>query len=246
MKRFVIILMSALCFFASFGTVAQAASDNLTPNNNESGDLGITIDGNFDDWADKTKQPMISGNDHDNIKYASLLTDSKNIYFYVLMNPVLEGGYTHFQPTGYHLYVGGRIFDIDFNYKNPVNLNIGEVKAVDTEIWDRTNYIDQHLNNLTYVSKQKINQNIGVANSTKTVKGVGYVFETKIPFKDLNGISNTSGQNITLANESLWDGMLHVTGGSTGPVVLASTGFVIAIAAVLKYSGFSFKKRRIV
>ena len=36
MKRFIIILMSVLCFFASFGTVAQAASDNLTPNNNGS------------------------------------------------------------------------------------------------------------------------------------------------------------------------------------------------------------------
>lgn len=78
----------------------------------------------------------------------------------------------------------------------------------------------------------------------KTVKGTGYVFEAKIPFKDLKGISNTEGQNITLENPNLWTGKLHVTGGSTGPVVLASTGFIIALGAVLKYSGVSFKKRR--
>lgn len=96
MKRFVIILMSALCFFASFGTVAQAASDNLTPNNNESGDLGITIDGNFDDWADKTKQPMKFPWDNNNIKYASMLADNNNIYLYIMMHPVLSGGYITF------------------------------------------------------------------------------------------------------------------------------------------------------
>lgn len=241
MKRFIIILMSALCFFASFGTVAQAASDNLTPNNNESGDLGITIDGNFDDWADKTKQPMKFPWDNDNIKYASMLTDNDNIYLYVMMHPVLSGGYTNFQPSGYTLNVGGKTFSIDFNGNQTVKLDVGDKKAVALGIYDNSTGSYETVNDCVYVANQYINQKMG---DGKTVKGTGYVFEAKIPFKDLKGISNTSGQNISLENNNLWSGKLHVTGGSTGPVVLASTGFVIAIAAVLKYSGFNFKKRR--
>lgn len=243
MKRFVIILMSALCFFASFGTVAQAASDNLTPNNNESGDLGITIDGNFDDWADKTKQPMQHPWDNDNFKYASMLTDNNNIYLYILMQPVLSGGDTKLQPDGYTLNVGGKVFNIDLNHHSTVNLNVGEKKAIVLDIYDPSTGSYHVLNNCVYVANQYINQKMG---DGRTVKGNGYVFEAKIPFKNLKGISNTSGQNISLENTNLWSGKLHVTGGSTGPVVLASTGFVIAIAAILKYSGFSFKKRRTV
>lgn len=251
MKRFVIILMSALCFFASFGTVAQAASDNLTPNNNESGDLGITIDGNFDDWADKTKQPMKENGDNFNIKYASLLTDSNNIYIYILMHPVGSGGgyetgYYKLQPSGYKLKVGSKIFDLTINpnyAKDVDNLKIGQKIAVPIDIWSGADNYNLVLNNLVYVSRQYVDQKMG---DGTPIKGSGFVFEAKIPFKDLKGVSNTSGQTITLANGNLWDGELHVTGGSTGPVVLASTGFVIAIAAVLKYSGFSFKKRRTV
>ena len=240
MKRFVIILMSALCFFASFGTVAQAASDNLTPNNNESGDLGITIDGNFDDWADKTKKPMVSGNDYSNIKYASMLVDNENIYIYVMMHPVLSGGYTSLQPSGYSLNVGGKTFSLDLNNNTTTILNVGEKKAVTLGIYDASSGYTT-VNNCVYIANRYIDQKMG---DGRTVKGTGYVFEAKVPFKELKGVSNTSGQDITLANDALWTGKLHVTGGSTGPVVLASTGFVIALIAVLKYSGVSFKKRR--
>jgi uncharacterized protein (TIGR04145 family) len=244
MKRFVIILMSALCFFASFGTVAQAASDNLTPNNNESGDLGITIDGNFDDWADKTKKKMGHPWDDDNYKYVSLLNDANNIYIYVLMKPKLQGGDTGFQHSDYTLSVGGQMYYVSFNNHTDVHLNVGEKKFVPINIYQNSDS-DVNLNNAACVSRQNITQYKYIDKDTLVpVPGTGYVFEAKIPFKSLKGISNTSGQKVTLENNTLWSGKVESAGGSTGPVVLASTGFVIAIAAVLKYSGFNFKKRR--
>jgi hypothetical protein len=58
---------------------------------------------------------MKENGDNDNIKYVSLLTDDKNVYFYVEMKPQLSGGYTELQPSGYKLTVGGVVYDIDFN-----------------------------------------------------------------------------------------------------------------------------------
>ncbi len=128
------------------------------------------------------------------------------------------------------------------DYVDVSNLAIGEKKMVPLEIYNKINNQTTSYDNLVCVSRQYITQHVGTGSTT--FKGKGYVFEAKIPFKYLKGISNTEGQNITLANTNLWSGTLQVTGGSTGPIVLASTGFVIAIIAVLKYSGFSFKKRR--
>ena len=254
MKRFIVILMSAICFFAGFGTISQATSKELTPDNNQDGDLGITIDGNFDDWADKSKQRMIKGSNNDdfNIKYAPLLTDSKNIYFYILMHPVGSGGgydtgYYQIQPSGYKLKVGPKVFDLTINPSDNPNrkdidhLKIGQKMPVSLDIWSASDSYNQVLDGLVYVKRQYIDQKMG---DGTPIKGSGYVVEAKIPFKNLKGISNTSGQTIKLANGNLWDGDVEAAGGSTGPVILASSGFLIALGAVLKYSGFSFKKRR--
>lgn len=56
-------------------------------NNNTSGSLGITINGNFSDWKDITKTVMHFNGDNDNLKDVALLADQNNIYFYVAMKP---------------------------------------------------------------------------------------------------------------------------------------------------------------
>lgn len=220
-------VISAIIMFLSFTTTTKAA---LVPDNNENGDLGITIDGNFDDWADKTKHPMKMSWDNDNIKYASLLSDNKNIYFYIMMNPKLSGGYTNFQPSGYTLSTGGKVFYISFNNNQTVNLQVGQKQAVSMNIYNSDANVD--LNDQAYVARQKIDQKMG---DGKTVKGTGYVWEVAVPLKDLHGISDVAGQTIKLENNALWSGSLETTGGSTGPIVLASAGFLIAIGGLLKF-----------
>ena len=92
-----------------------------------------------------------------------------------------------------------------------------------------------------YVARQYLDQKMG---DGSTVQGSSYVLECAVPYASLTGISDTSGQTITLANPNLWSGTIEASGGSTGPIVLASAGFVIAIAGAIKLSGFKFKRRR--
>ncbi|WP_407888136.1 Firmicu-CTERM sorting domain-containing protein [Levilactobacillus sp. N40-8-2] len=224
---------------ASNSSSSNKTDDLSTSGNNQSGNLGITIDGNFDDWADKTKHPMKITGDDDNIKYASLLTDHDNIYFYILMSPKLSGGYTNFQPSGYQLEVGGKTFYLSFNNNQTVNLDVNQKQSVSLNI-----YSDSANTNLlghAYVARQYLDQKMG---DGSTVQGSSYVLECAVPYASLTGISDTSGQTITLANPNLWSGTIEASGGSTGPIVLASAGFVIAIAGAIKLSGFKFKRRR--
>jgi uncharacterized protein (TIGR04145 family) len=211
-------------------TRSQASKKkSLANNNNVHGSMGITIDGKFHDWDDITKSAMTINGDNDNIKYAALVADSENIYFYVLMNPVLSGGYTSFQPAGYDLTVGGKEFWITFNNGQTVNLDEGQSQMVSTNIYSSDANVN--LNGQAAVGKQSIDQTMG---DGKKVKGIGYVFECAIPLKDLKGISDISDQTITLKNRNLWDGEIDTTGGSTGPVLLAGTGFAIAGWSVLQ------------
>ncbi|WP_238333981.1 Firmicu-CTERM sorting domain-containing protein [Companilactobacillus halodurans] len=139
-KGFFVFISTIICLFLGIiftGSITQAAtvdSSQLPVDNNEKSDLGIKIDGNFDDWKDKTKHAMTIKGDDDNIKYVSFLTDGKNIYLYVLMNPKLSGGYTNFQPDGYTLTVGDKVFYISFNNHQTVTLNLNQKKAVSMNI----------------------------------------------------------------------------------------------------------------
>lgn len=217
-----------------------SSSSALSPSdNNQAGNLGITIDGNFDDWADKTKHAMQISGDDDNIKYASLLTDQNNIYFYILMSPKLSGGYTNFQPDGYQLKVGGKMFYLSFNNHSTVKLEMDHKQSVPLNIYS-SDGVNNNLIGQAYVARQTLDQKMG---DGTTVKGSSYIMECAVPFSSLGGISSTSGQTITLANPTLWDGTIEASGGSTGPIVLASAGFVIAIAGAIKLSGFKFKRR---
>lgn len=202
------------------------------------GALNIKIDGEFSDWSNIEKSPMVINGDNDNIKYASLVADDQNIYFYVMMHPVLSGGYTSFQPSGYDLTVGGKEFWISFNNNQTVNLDVGQKQSVPMNIYSSEGgSVD--LSGQAVVSKQEIDQKMGDGSH---VKGTGYVFECAVPFKDIKGASSTSGQVITLKNSNLWSGELTTTGGSTGPILLAGTGVVIAGWSVYQ---FTRRKRKL-
>ncbi|WP_051006438.1 Firmicu-CTERM sorting domain-containing protein [Liquorilactobacillus vini] len=215
---------------------STASSSDSVTNTNTSGNFKIVIDGQFNDWSGITKSNMVSGNDNDNIKKAALIADDQNIYFYIAMEPVLEGGYTQLQPSGYTLTVGGISYSLDFNHNSSVSLNDGETKMISLGIYDSKTGSYVTLNGQAAVTKEKITQSLG---DGSTIEGWADVVECAVPFSDLKGVSNTSGQIITLENTNLWTGKLETSGGTTHPVVLAGLGLGTALFGLWK-----LKKRK--
>lgn len=214
---------------SSFDSSSSATDSSSTSQSSATGNLGITINGDFSDWYDKTKSAMKENGDNDNIKYVSLLTDDKNVYFYVEMKPQLSGGYTELQPSGYKLTVGGVVYDIDFNNNKSVSLSKGQIKELSVGIYNEKTGSYTVLNNQVAVKYQKITQEMGDSSS---VDGWGAVLECEIPFSALTSSSNTAGQVITLANRNLWEGQVTASGGSTRPFILALISFLVAVGAL--------------
>lgn len=219
-----------------------------TDTNNVSGDLGINIDGDFNDWNDKTMTEVSWKGDNDNRELATLLADDKYVYFYVLMEPRLDGGYTNFQPSGYKLKVGNVIYDVSFNNGHTVNLANGSTQAVSVDVYNEHAGTDNSNAGEAYVGNTTIDQTAyeyikDHGNGAVTVQTPSYQWEVRIPLKNLTSSSNETGQDISLTTTTIWTDTLHTSGGSTGPVVLASAGFLIAAITVLKTTGFKLKKR---
>lgn len=98
-------------------------------------------------------------------------------------------------------------------------------------------YIYEH-DNIGNVNKEATKaEAYAVKVPIKVDKGVGQGYtgklEFKLPLSEL-GITGTTAQEITMKNTNLGAQTLHVKGGSTGPVVLAVSGFAIALLAVIK------------
>lgn len=219
---------------------ASSSSSQASPNN-QTNNLGISIDGNFNDWSDKPKAPMKIEGDDDNIKYVSLLADDKNIYFYIEMRPVLSGGYVNFQPSGYELTVGNAKYFLDLNKNKTVELNEGQVKLVTLGIYNSKTDKYEKLDDHVAVTKKKITQKMG---DGSTVTGEGYLFECAVPLSELKESSNMPGQTIALANKNLWTGQVNASGGSTKPIILAVVGLLIAIFSAYKYGNCKSKSWR--
>ena len=61
------------------------------------------------------------------------------------------------------------------------------------------------------------------------------VMEIKVPVKSFGGAAD-DGQTITMTNVALGNQTLTVTGGSTGPILLAAGGFGIALFGIWQFN----------
>lgn len=227
---------------ATTGDDSSSATDSsLATNNNTSGDLNIDVDGSFSGWSDKTLTDLYSSGDNYNRKQGTLLADDNDIYFYLNMAPDAsdshQGGYNTVQASNYALTIGGKtlyVTLIDPKTGSQVDVNsikAGDTKEVEIQIYDSS----QSWPNSTYIvsgAKAYINSVAMDDNGDFSQR-----LEFEIPIDQITGISDTADQTITIANNAIWNGSLETTGGSTGPVVLASAGFAIAIFSVLKMTG---------
>lgn len=208
-----------LCMFVGvlvFGTVSvQAATSNQ---------YGITIDGNFSDWSDKTMTSLKETGDDYNIKKACLLADNDNVYFYLNMSPEHGGGYSTLQPSGYELKVGSKTYWL--TWQGVSGLSDGQTKSFTIYAYES----DSTGGNVN----KTLTQAQAVVHRYKTANGHNDIMEASIPLSELK-VSGTTSQSISIANTNLGTQTLTTTGGSTGPILISSVGFLMAIAGVVTY-----------
>lgn len=202
------------------------------------GKYNIVIDGNFSDWDDIAKTDLIESNDDGNIKRAAMVSDGTNLYIYVQMDYTNNYGYNQLQTDGYELTVGGipYYFVVMSSNNNSINNNLSNLGDKTTlKIGLGSNYNGNH-----YAIPSNIE-----AEAARIANNVGYptdTMEIKIPLSDFT-LSSQSGQIITLKNSNLGNQTLTVSGGSTGPIVLAIIGLGIALFGLWKYSAFKKVKK---
>lgn len=212
----------------NIGTYTTTASYDYQQNNggDYTGHPNIVIDGAFDDWADVTKTKLRNSNTDYNVHQGALLQSDGNLYLYINMDPHRGASYDDFQAQSYYFSVGGkeRLYNIvqpDKSSFRPLT-HVGDTEAV--------------------VLKDNGDQQTIVSGSTgyvtrlaTNIGGHTDVLEMKIPVKSLAG-SATDGQEITFRNPALGNQTMTVTGGSTGPILLAAGGFGIALFGLWQFN----------
>jgi len=193
------------------------------------GHANINIDGGFDDWSDITKTKIRETGDDYNVKEGALLQYNGDVYIYINMSPHMGNGYAALQPSGYKLTIGNKTYDLTVKNTNGdkyTSLNsTGETKNIIMDIYDSQDN--------KYVGKPA-GVDGSVTRKATDAGGDTDIFEIKIPLKDFVG-SSDDGQTISLVNHNLGDQKMVATGGSTGPVVLASIGFGIALFGLWQF-----------
>lgn len=214
---------------------ATSQSSSQANDNNVDGDLGITIDGQYNDWADKSLT-QVDGDNNNSVE-VSLLSDDKNVYFYVKSTPKDYTTSNTFQGSGYELKVGGATYTVTFG--NADLSKAGDSQKVSVTVSSLTKGTDTTSGN-AYVGLTNIQEESG----SSTVTNTTWQLECSIPLSALGLSSGSSGNDITLTNSHGWNTTVKDTGGSTGPAVIVASGFVIAGAAIVKKSRSKNKKRR--
>lgn len=195
----------------------------------------IVIDGAFDDWANVDKTKIRESDDDYNVKDGAMVQYGGNLYIYINMSPNTGNGYARLQPSGYKLTIGNTTYDLtvenaDGGTFTPLS-SVGATQSITMGIYcAKTN---------SWTAKPDDVEGAATRVATQT-GGSSDVFEIKLPLKDFKA-SSADGQTITLKNDNLGKQSMTVTGGSTGPVLLASSGFGIALFGLWQ---FNRRKRR--
>lgn len=207
------------------GSIKNAGSGN-----NYTGSPNLKMDGSFDDWADITKTKIRESDDDYNVKEGALLQYDGNLYIYINMSPNKGAGYVQMQPSGYDLTIGGRKYTLTLEKADGSTYqqlsSDGQTEAVTMGIYDTIGS--------TWSATPKDASGYVTRMATST-GGSTNVLEVKIPLSNFAG-ANDDGQMITLQNNNLGRETMTVTGGSTGPVLLASAGFGIALIGVWQFN----------
>lgn len=201
-KMFFALMIAVGLISCSSVLITQAAETNK---------FGIKIDGNFDDWKDKLMTDIKNPWNGDPVKQASLLTDGKYIYYYITMSKTGRDNYP-FQVNDHQLTVGNKMHSIYIKraYDIPAN-KTKKVMLVDTSGGD-----------VPMVHSPAV-----IHRYVKNGKEYG-TMEARISFSDLKAVP-TDAQHISIKVPLIGSTVVTAESGSTGPIVLAIVGLLIAI-----------------
>lgn len=183
-----------------------AKGDSNTANDN----LGIVIDGKFSDWDNITKTDEANGNK------MAMVADGDYVYVYVMMSQY------YVAQNGFKFTAGGQTFWITPQNGGNGSTSITPVTfKVSGGPWDTSTQYP----------------NVGNGYMVQgTVDGQTQgLMEFKFKLSDL-GLSSSASQTITLHNDGIGPTTITAAGGSTGPVLLAGVGVLLA--------GFGYWKAR--
>ncbi|MFB9769915.1 Firmicu-CTERM sorting domain-containing protein [Lactiplantibacillus modestisalitolerans] len=214
---------------ASQSSASSSSSSTTEPGQQYDGHPNIKIDGGFDDWAGVSKTKIREPGDDFNVKEGALLQYDGNLYIYINMSPNRGSGYRTLQPSDYKLTIGNVVYDLT-------------IENADGQTYQALSKVDQTQAITMGVYNEKTNDwqakpagASGYVTRKRTATG-GFtdIFEVKLPLKAL-GASADDGQTITLKNSTLGAESMTVSGGSTGPILLAGSGFGLALLGFWQY-----------
>jgi len=208
---FLISMFSMPVYAASSEGVVNLAEDSTSDY------VGITIDGNYDDWADKPHtQIQYSLDSGNNYHLGALFRDAEYVYLHIKMSP---SGYTQF--NGY-------------NYRFTTDNKVDYVLAVPPE---GTSIVDG--NNPLVIRRQNGYHIIGGASGFVTrTAGQPDEWELSIPLSFFDKNHYDQIRTISFYCSNIGPQELIATGTPTLPFLIAGAGLIFAAA------GYRLSKRK--
>lgn len=193
------------------GVIAGKGDTPAKGNNNTANDnLGIVIDGKFADWDNITKTTEANGDK------MAMVADGDNVYVYVMASQY------YVPQNGFKFTAGGQSFFITMQ-----NGGNGSTSTTPVSFKVAGGPYD--------TSTQYPDVGTGAMVQAKVDGQTQGLLEFSFKLSDL-GLSSTASQTITLHNDAVGPTTITAAGGSTGPVVLAGVGVLLA--------GFGYWKAR--
>ncbi|WP_349515191.1 Firmicu-CTERM sorting domain-containing protein [Leuconostoc suionicum] len=224
-KKILTLFVLAISLFTVASLYPSPAKADTANNYN------ITIDGNFEDWADKPKTDIFFDYNNGNVtKQGSFLSDDKYLYIYIDMDPYNKGHNYRFQGSGWNVQVGNNITSLTFSVDGGIwSLQPGS-KAAISSVWSWSNndpdklFINQQIPGVT-----------GYVTTEKSSNGWAYRdrAEIKIPLSGFLKNADMVRSLIIYDTDNMGQQKVTVTGASTGGNLIVLSGFIMAILLVL-------------
>lgn len=221
MKKLVLIISFVLTMFTLGNTTnVQAAGTRTVGASTMDNKYGIKIDGKFSDWNEIPKTDVKNNWPSDPTKQEALVADDDYVYYYLTMSKDKKRGGT----------VPGSEYQLKIGPKNHVIYLVGIGDIQNNQVNDIV------LKDTTGKGGDVILKNTSAKIYRYSKGGLTYdEMEWKIPLSDL-GVTTNTQQKISIKVPALGNKVVETVGGSTGPVLLASVGLVIAVFGVIKIS----------
>lgn len=197
----------------------------LLPSSVKADHYGIVIDGNFSDWATQPKTKLSFAYNNNNVnKQIAVLRDDQYLYLYLDMDPDGKGHNYRFQGSGWTLSSGRNSTTLSINTnKQP---SVGQMATV-TSVWAWSNGTDPD----GLFMNQQITGATGVVVTQQVRGNFRDQAEIRIPLAGFIKQPNLV-KELTIRNSNLGEQAVTVSGGSTGPFLIASAGFIFVLGLV--------------